>query len=221
MLFFAMTLCLGTAATQAKQDMPATPGSNTDESPMMHGDTPATGNGWTVQALFTVGEMVQDYRPVGILEGSGAIELNPGLTRIFVNHELGEGLGHPAGASARAAEAASKRPIVTARPKSSLTTCQKSGRHFRKPARVHVVDEATDRKAIGYPRVRSGLADLLPHVLLQISEGKEPSRDDGRLTRFSLQPGRKLLILEGEHATLRVVDDHELPVSSDVIGDDQ
>ncbi|MGD8396678.1 MAG: DUF839 domain-containing protein [Candidatus Eiseniibacteriota bacterium] len=49
---------------------------------------PAAGTGWMIQALFTVAETVQGYRPVGILDGIGAIALDSNLIRIFVNHEV-------------------------------------------------------------------------------------------------------------------------------------
>ena len=35
-------------------------------------------NGWRVTPLFTVGEEVDGYRPLGILDGIGAMEIRPG-----------------------------------------------------------------------------------------------------------------------------------------------
>ena len=45
-------------------------------------------SGWRVTPLFTVGEEVDGYRPPGILDGIGAMEIRPGVVRFFVNHEL-------------------------------------------------------------------------------------------------------------------------------------
>ncbi|WP_013320589.1 PEP-CTERM sorting domain-containing protein [Gloeothece verrucosa] len=59
----------------------------------------ATGlNGWKYDPLFTVGDTVNGYTPVGILDGIGAVDgttigLNSNLVRVLVNHELSAGTG--------------------------------------------------------------------------------------------------------------------------------
>lgn len=62
-------------------------------------------NGFDVTALITVGEQLEgtsgalnsnstgDYKPVGIMDGIGAYELNESTVRIFVNHELANNVG--------------------------------------------------------------------------------------------------------------------------------
>lgn len=95
------------------------------------------------------------------------------------------------------------------------------GCYLRQPPRVDVVNESPYRDALRYPRMRSHLADLLANVLLQIGEGQESSGHHGQLPGFALQARRQLLVLEGEHAAFRIVDDHELPRPPDVVGDDE
>ena len=55
--------------------------------------TPST-SGWEVQHIFTVGNKVGDYQPVGILDGAGAFELDVDTVRVLTNHELRPGLGY-------------------------------------------------------------------------------------------------------------------------------
>ncbi len=63
---------------------------------MLRGDTPATSQGWFVNDVFTVGNFVGAYQPVGILDGIFALPGdNPGEVRVLVNHELNEGNGYP------------------------------------------------------------------------------------------------------------------------------
>jgi glycerophosphoryl diester phosphodiesterase len=50
-------------------------------------------NGYDVEPVFTVGEKIGDYVPVGILDGLGAYELNANTVRVFANHELSSELG--------------------------------------------------------------------------------------------------------------------------------
>ncbi|BFM39773.1 alkaline phosphatase PhoX [Synechocystis sp. LKSZ1] len=50
--------------------------------------------GYTTDPLFTVGETIGNYTPVGILDGIGAIELNGTTVRFYVNHELGPTVGY-------------------------------------------------------------------------------------------------------------------------------
>ena len=60
----------------------------TSYDPMMTGD-----NGWSIDAAFTVGETVDGYTPVGVLDGTGALRMSKNTVRVFVNHELGVGAG--------------------------------------------------------------------------------------------------------------------------------
>ena len=48
---------------------------DTTSPAMMRGDTPATGNGWSSDPLFTAGETIDGYQPVGVLDGLGALVL--------------------------------------------------------------------------------------------------------------------------------------------------
>jgi hypothetical protein len=61
-----------------------------DYAPMMDGL-----HGWETTAAFTVGETVDDYIPVGILDGTYAYEWDEDTIRVFVNHELGDSVGYP------------------------------------------------------------------------------------------------------------------------------
>ena len=61
--------------------------------------------GYAVTPLFTVGQKISgttgalngttagDYNPIGVLDGIGAYELNAATVRVFVNHEVGPGVG--------------------------------------------------------------------------------------------------------------------------------
>ncbi|MFN0216900.1 MAG: PhoX family protein, partial [Saprospiraceae bacterium] len=51
-------------------------------------------NQWNTEALFTVGDTVGAYRPVGIMDGVGALKLADGTVRAYVNHELGQSAGY-------------------------------------------------------------------------------------------------------------------------------
>ncbi|MCA9752280.1 MAG: DUF839 domain-containing protein [Gemmatimonadetes bacterium] len=66
---------------------------DTTSPAMMRGDTPATGNGWSSDPLFTAGETIDGYQPVGVLDGLGALPMSWRVLRIFANHELGESAG--------------------------------------------------------------------------------------------------------------------------------
>ena len=50
---------------------------------------------WKVDPVFTVGEAIDGYTPPGILDGIGATQLGGGLVRVYVNHELTQGVGYP------------------------------------------------------------------------------------------------------------------------------
>ena len=68
--------------------------SATTEPPMIRTDTPATDQGWSVAPIFTVGETLGSYLPVGILDGIGAFPRNGRKATVFVNHELNPGNGY-------------------------------------------------------------------------------------------------------------------------------
>ncbi|WP_413172269.1 alkaline phosphatase PhoX [Anabaena azotica] len=51
-------------------------------------------DGYTVDPIFTVGETIGTYAPVGILDGTGAFELNDTTVRVLVNHELANNVGY-------------------------------------------------------------------------------------------------------------------------------
>jgi secreted PhoX family phosphatase len=68
----------------------------TSYDPMMSGDTPATSNGWDIDASFTVGETIKRYTPPGILDGTGAFGTSDGgHVRVLINHELTSDAGYP------------------------------------------------------------------------------------------------------------------------------
>jgi len=69
-------------------------GQVTTELPMLRGDTAATGNGWTATPIFTVGETIGTYKPVGILDGIYAFPQNSTSATVLVNHELGSSVGY-------------------------------------------------------------------------------------------------------------------------------
>jgi hypothetical protein len=45
-------------------------------------------NGYKYTPLFTVGETINNYTPIGILDGIGVIDLGNGTIRALVNHEV-------------------------------------------------------------------------------------------------------------------------------------
>jgi secreted PhoX family phosphatase len=82
-------------AMLAMAPLAANAGGTTPYDPMMKGDTPATSNGWDVEASFTVGETVKGYTAPGILDGTGAFELRrQDVVRVLVNHELRSDVGY-------------------------------------------------------------------------------------------------------------------------------
>ncbi|MGL5035366.1 MAG: alkaline phosphatase PhoX, partial [Microcystaceae cyanobacterium] len=50
--------------------------------------------GYRVDPLFTVGETLGDYTPIGILDGTGAFSLNDTTVRVLVNHEVSSDVGY-------------------------------------------------------------------------------------------------------------------------------
>ena len=51
-------------------------------------------DGWSTDPLWTVGETIGGYVPPGIPDGTGAIALDERTVRVFLNHELRDGLGY-------------------------------------------------------------------------------------------------------------------------------
>lgn len=49
---------------------------------------------YQTEAIFNVGESIDDYFPPGILDGMGAFELDADTVRVLVNHELTSGRGY-------------------------------------------------------------------------------------------------------------------------------
>ncbi|MDJ0582104.1 alkaline phosphatase PhoX [Crocosphaera sp.] len=49
---------------------------------------------WETEAIFTIGEEINGYRPTGILDGIGAFKLNDDTVRFLVNSELNDGTGY-------------------------------------------------------------------------------------------------------------------------------
>ncbi|MEB3309143.1 MAG: hypothetical protein VKJ02_02830 [Snowella sp.] len=50
--------------------------------------------GYKVDPLFTVGETIGNYTPIGILDGTGAYNLNETTVRVLVNHEVSSNTGY-------------------------------------------------------------------------------------------------------------------------------
>ena len=50
--------------------------------------------GYTVDPIFTVGDKIGTYVPIGILDGIGAFSLNDTTVRLYVNHEVGNTVGY-------------------------------------------------------------------------------------------------------------------------------
>ena len=58
-------------------------------APMMAGN-----GGYTTSAAFTVGETIDGYQPIGILDGTAAYNLDENTVRVLVNHEAGPNVGY-------------------------------------------------------------------------------------------------------------------------------
>lgn len=58
-------------------------------APMMAGKA-----GYTTSAAFTVGETIDGYQPIGILDGTAAYDLDENTVRVLVNHEAGPNVGY-------------------------------------------------------------------------------------------------------------------------------
>lgn len=51
-------------------------------------------DGWEASEILTIGETINGYTPVGILDGIGAYKLNRRTVRVLVNHELPQNQGY-------------------------------------------------------------------------------------------------------------------------------
>jgi len=84
-------IALGAASGANAADCPVGPAlCDTDAAPMMIPFKP-----WTIDPIFTVGENIKGYTPVGIPDGIGAFKTAPTTVRVLVNHELSKGSGAP------------------------------------------------------------------------------------------------------------------------------
>lgn len=54
----------------------------------------AGGHAWSTRALFTVGDVVGEYAPPGLLDGIGALATENGTLRVLVTHEIAAGQGY-------------------------------------------------------------------------------------------------------------------------------
>jgi serralysin len=50
-------------------------------------------NGYTIDPVVTIGDTINGYTPIGILDGMGAYELNSNTVRVLANHEVGATAG--------------------------------------------------------------------------------------------------------------------------------
>ena len=76
-----IALALAPAPILADDPMPIPAG--TVDSPMIDGFP-----GYSTMPIFTVGEVIDDYTPPGILDGLGAYEYDSDTVRVLANHEL-------------------------------------------------------------------------------------------------------------------------------------
>ena len=80
-------------------------GFDTQEAPMIVGDSVNTGNGWNVDPILTVGEVDAGgqsvnmanlgYEVPAILDGIGAFKMSKNTVRVLVNHEYADTAGPP------------------------------------------------------------------------------------------------------------------------------
>ncbi len=79
----------------APGDLIIGPGIGNSTAPtQLSGESDDVVGGWNVKPLFTVGEAIRGYRPVGLLDGIGAVALDSRTVRFLVNHELGPNVGY-------------------------------------------------------------------------------------------------------------------------------
>ncbi len=55
----------------------------------------APASNWEVIPVFTIGDRVADYRPLGLLDGNGAFSLNSSTARILTTNNIDAGEGRP------------------------------------------------------------------------------------------------------------------------------
>src|ERR1700704_1749542 len=80
--------------------------------------------------------------------------------------------------------------------------------HLAQPAGLHVVDEAADRVLVGDERAGLDAGDRLAHVLVDVVEGL--GRPLGLDPRLLLELGLEVVVVEGEHPAVGVVDEDDL-----------
>lgn len=51
-------------------------------------------NGWKSTSVFTVGGNINGFKPLGLMDGLGAINLNDSTFRLFINHEASSDMGN-------------------------------------------------------------------------------------------------------------------------------
>lgn len=55
----------------------------------------APASNWEVITVFTIGDRVAGYRPLGVMDGNGAFSLNSSTVRVLTSHRLEADEGHP------------------------------------------------------------------------------------------------------------------------------
>src|SRR5271169_532168 len=76
-------------------------------------------------------------------------------------------------------------------------------------AGLDVIDETPNRDLLGNPGMRAQLHHLVADVLIQARKRVEHRRHHGGRARLPLEPLDQVMVLEGQHAAIGVVDDHE------------
>src|SRR6266436_2196454 len=95
-----------------------------------------------------------------------------------------------------------------------------SSGHRQKLTAFHIVDKAADVDALGNKRRIPEQVNIIAHRLLQVTEWQEvdvPRVGLEVLPQFRAQ----LLIAKGEHTAVRMVDDHNMRCSEQLLGDDE
>src|SRR3954454_23907958 len=100
-----------------------------------------------------------------------------------------------------------------------VARCLANGRsgHFAQAARLDLVDEAAEVLLAGDERARLDAGERLADVLVQVAERLGgPRRLDARVL-LDLVP--EVVVVEREHAAVRVVDEHDLFGAEEPLGD--